>query len=477
MEKKVRMGLEVHCQLTSLKTKLFCACPADYRDSEPNSHICPICGGLPGTLPTLNRRAIKDALKVAITLHSTPSDHMTFYRKNYFYPDMPKNFQISQYDKAGGVPLAVGGYVSLTDEKTIRIKRIHLEEDPAKLVYEGTITSSAYTLVDYNRAGVALTEIVTEPDMNSPKEARDFLQRLRSILEHIGVCDGSLEGSMRCDANISLSGGRRVEIKNISSFKEVERALSFEITRQNSLLSRRIEVETETRHWDEVRRVTVSLRVKEEEKDYRYFPEPDLPPVVITRQMLREAEAEIPELPDHRERRFIKNYGLSPQIAKVLISDKVLADFFEEAIKLQNHPRMIGGWLAVDVIGYKNRSNSEFKALKVTPKHLSELARLVEEGKVSESAAKGVLMECLAVGTMPAEVISRKGLAVMSDMDDLMKIVGKIFEQNEGAVRDALTNPNTVNFLVGQVMKETRGKADPLVANQAVKECLSKMKP
>jgi len=267
----VKIGLEVHVQLTSLKTKLFCGCSSDYRGKEPNTLVCPVCLGLPGSLPVLNRKAVEYAVMAALALNCKLSNRMLFFRKNYFYPDLPKNFQITQYDRAGGVPLAKDGYLYIEHEgrrKKIRISRVHLEEDPGRLVHLGPIDHSPYTLVDYNRSGIALLEIVTEPDIRSPREARVFLQKLRSILEHLGIFDGSLEGSLRCDANISLAGGTRVEVKNISSFKEVERALSFEITRQKGLLEKGIAVKRETRHWDETRRVTVSLRTKETEQDY-----------------------------------------------------------------------------------------------------------------------------------------------------------------------------------------------------------------
>jgi aspartyl-tRNA(Asn)/glutamyl-tRNA(Gln) amidotransferase subunit B len=276
--------------------------------------------GFPGTLPTLNRRSVEEAVKVALALNSKVSERMLFYRKNYYYPDMPKNFQITQYDKAEGVPLAIGGLVDIGGART-RIRRVQLEEDPAKLVYEGTISSSMYTLVDHNRAGIALLEIVTEPDLKSPKHARSFLQKLRSILEHLGVCDGTLEGAMRCDANVSIGGGKRVEIKNISSFKEVERALSFEITRQKTLLRGKNRTEMETRHWDDSRRVTVSLRVKEEEEDYRYFPEPDLLPVIISRREVEIIKSKMPELPDARRQRFIRQYELSKYDAEDLTTE------------------------------------------------------------------------------------------------------------------------------------------------------------
>ncbi|TLN15038.1 Asp-tRNA(Asn)/Glu-tRNA(Gln) amidotransferase subunit GatB, partial [bacterium] len=315
---KVKIGLEVHCQLTNLKSKLFCSCSADYRQSGPNTHICPVCMGVPGTLPIVNRKAVDDAVLIALALNMEISPKTLFYRKNYFYPDMPKNFQISQYDKAGGIPIAKSGSIQLDGGKIVHITRLQLEEDPGKLSYEGTIETSRAALVDYNRAGIALVEIVTEPDMSSPREARIFLQKLRSILEHLSVSSGELEGSMRCDANISIAGGTRVEIKNISSFKEVERALNFEITRQRNLLRKGMRVGREARHWDETRRITISLRVKEEEEDYRYFPEPDLVPVVITPEQIESEKAAMPELPESHKERLMAQYGISQQNAEVL---------------------------------------------------------------------------------------------------------------------------------------------------------------
>ncbi|MEM2339447.1 MAG: Asp-tRNA(Asn)/Glu-tRNA(Gln) amidotransferase subunit GatB, partial [Nitrososphaerales archaeon] len=356
-EDLVKIGLEVHCQLTKLKSKLFCSCSADYRGKEPNTNICPVCFGIPGALPVLNEKALKYALMVALALNAKVSERTLFYRKNYFYPDMPKNFQISQYDKAGGIPLAVGGRLIINGNKIINIRRIHLEEDTGKLSYEGTIESSNVTYIDYNRAGIALMEIVTEPDMNSPKEARLFLQKLSSILEHLGVCDPSLEGAVRCDANISFGGGKRVEIKNISSFKEVERALRFEITRQRSLVSKGIDVKSETRHWDDVRRVTFSLRLKEEEGDYRYFPEPDLVPIEISNEMIQQVLSEMPELPEARKKRFINQYDLSSQTAEVLTSRKILADLFEESVRFYPNPREISNWLASDLLAYLSDTN------------------------------------------------------------------------------------------------------------------------
>lgn len=474
-ELKVKIGLEVHCQITSLKTKLFCSCSADYRGKEPNSLICPICMGIPGTLPVLNEKALDYAIMVALALNSTISKKMLFFRKNYFYPDMPKNFQISQYDKAGGVPLAVNGYIKLENGKKIRIRRIQLEEDPAKLVYEGTIETSTCTLIDYNRAGIALIEIVTEPDMDSPEEARKFLQKLQSILEHLGVSDSTLEGSMRCDANISLAGGQRVEIKNISSFKEVERALNFEIARQKSLIEKGIKVERETRHWDDVRRVTITLRVKEEEQDYRYFPEPDLVPIVITEDRIERIKKAMPELPDARKDRFIKDYGISIQNAEVLISDKLLADFFEECLKHYYNPKEISNWLVGDFLWYMREMGLSIKELKISPIHIAEMVKKIDEGIISGKIAKTILQEMMRTGEMPEKIIKEKGLEKISDREYISTIVDKIFKENEKAVKDALKDEKAINYLIGQLMKATKGKVDPVLANEIVREKLLRL--
>ena len=274
----VKIGLEIHCQLTGLKSKLFCPCSADYRGKDANTNVCPICLGLPGTLPLLNKKALEYATMISLVLNCKTPSTAAFYRKNYFYPDLPKNFQITQYNAHEISSIGVDGYLEF-DSKKVRIRRVQLEEDPGRLVYEGSMETSLYALVDYNRAGVTLVEIVTEPDFDDPKDVRFFLNKLASILEHLGVCDTRLEGAVRCDVNVSLTGGRKVEIKNINSFKEVEKAIMFEISRQKSLGMKGMEVRSETRHWDDARRVTIQSRVKEEEQDYRYFPEPDIPAV------------------------------------------------------------------------------------------------------------------------------------------------------------------------------------------------------
>jgi len=471
---KIKIGLEVHCQLTNLRTKLFCSCPSDYRGKEPNATICPVCMGIPGSLPVLNAKALDYAAMVALALNTRLADQMVFFRKNYFYPDMPKNFQITQYDRAGGLPLATDGYV-VVGESRIRIRRLQLEEDPAKLSYEGTIDASKATFVDYNRAGIALIEIVTEPDIESPREARMFLQKLRSILEHLEISDGELEGSMRCDANISYAGGTRVEIKNISSFKEVERALKFEMTRQRGLFGRGLKVERETRHWDELRRITVSLRVKEEEQDYRYFPEPDLAPVKFSDEWIGEIKKRLPELPDVRKQRFVRDWDVPEQNADVLTGDKSLADFFEECVSLHPRPKEISNWLVGDLLAYLHGRDLELKNTKITPQHIVSMLKMVEGRTISGKIAKAVLEEMICNGKMPHEIVEERGLKAILDVGQLDRLTEKIFLDNPNAVREALSNEKVANYLVGQLMKATQGKAEPSLANRVVRERLSKL--
>ncbi|MGD9131035.1 MAG: Asp-tRNA(Asn)/Glu-tRNA(Gln) amidotransferase subunit GatB [Candidatus Bathyarchaeota archaeon] len=476
---QVRIGLEVHVQLTSLETKLFCGCSSDYKGNDPNSLTCPICLGIPGALPVLNEKAVEYAVMAALALNCTISERMFFFRKNYYYPDMPKNFQISQYDKAGGVPLAVDGFLDIDagkKRKRIRIGRVHMEEDPGRLVHQGAIDTSPYTLVDYNRAGISLIEIVTEPDLDSPKEARIFLQKLRSIMEHLGIFSGKLEGSMRCDANISLIGGTRVEVKNISSFKEVERALGFEIMRQKNLVKQGVAVKLETRHWDETRRVTVSLRTKEEEHDYRYFPEPDLVPVVVTKDFIEEVKGEMPELPDARIHRFVDTYNLPKYDAEVLVSDKSLADFFERSVQLYSRPKEISNWMMSDLLRNLYESNLELTESKITPEYLVEMIKLIEEGVISGKIGKRILPEMVLTGKPPSQIIEEKGLVKIASRDTLQDVVETVFKENKQCVEDALADENAVHFLVGQLMRATKGKADPQLANQLIREKLESIK-
>ena len=476
---QVRIGLEVHVQFTSLKTKLFCGCSSNYKGEDPNTLTCPVCLGIPGSLPVLNEKAVEYAVMAALALNCKISERMFFFRKNYYYPDMPKNFQISQYDQAGGVPLAVDGFLDIDSgkkRKRIRIGRVHLEEDPGRLVHQGAIDTSPYTLVDYNRAGITLLEVVTDPGLDSPKEARIFLQKLRSIFEHLGIFSGRLEGSMRCDANISLIGGTRVEVKNISSFKEVERALGFEIMRQKNLVKRGVAVKLETRHWDETRRVTVSLRTKEEEHDYRYFPEPDLVPIVITKDLITEVEGKMPELPDARINRFIEEYNLPRYDAEVLVSDKALADFFEKSVQLYSRPKEISNWMMSDLLRNLYENNLELTESKITPEHLVEMIKLIEKGLISGKIGKKILPKIVLNGKHPSQIIEEKGLMKIASRGALQDVVEKVFKENKKCVEDALADENAVHFLVGQLMRATKGKADPQLANQMIQEKLNSIK-
>lgn len=471
----VVIGLEVHCQLTNLRTKLFCGCSADYRGDLPNTHLCPVCLGMPGSLPVVNRKSVDDAMMVALALKSEIAERSLFFRKNYYYPDMPKNFQITQYDQAGGIPIASGGVISIQvnhENKLVRIRRIQLEEDPAKLVHLGSIDTSPYTLVDYNRAGIALLEIITEPDLKSSKEARVFLQKLRSILEHLEVSDGRLEGAMRCDANISIKKGKRVEIKNISSFKEVEKALNFEIARQRAMTNRGLKVEMETRHWDDVKRVTISLRTKEAEHDYRYFPEPDLVPVEISKEKIAEISEIIPELPDARHDRFVKMYKIPSYDAGVLTSDKALADFFEECIRLYPDAKEISNWMMTDLLRWLHEKDIEIEEAKVTPQYLVEMIRLIDDGTISGKIAKSVLPEMINTGKTPSEIVAEKGLLRIASRKDIEELADRVLTENPKAVQDVAVDEKAVHYLIGQLMRLTKGKADPQLANQIIKEKL-----
>ncbi|MCC6013251.1 MAG: Asp-tRNA(Asn)/Glu-tRNA(Gln) amidotransferase subunit GatB [Candidatus Verstraetearchaeota archaeon] len=479
MMNDIKIGLEVHCQLTNLKTKLFCSCSSDYRNKPPNSNVCVICLGHPGTLPKPNKKAIEFAIMAGLALKSKINERVLFSRKNYFYVDMNKNFQISMYETKNSPPICSGGYLDISYEgriKRIRIRRIQLEEDPARLVHIGPIDVSPCTLVDYNRAGIALLEVVTEPDISTPKEARIFLQKLRSVFEHIGIFDGSLEGAMRCDANISIKGEARVEIKNISSFKEVERALNYEILRQMNLINKGEKVLRETRHWDEIRKVTISLREKEEEYDYRYFPEPDIPPIHITQELIESIKLKMPELPDERAERFTKVYGIPQYDANILVSQKALADFFEECVKLFNEPKTISNWIISDLLGVLNNRGLEIQESKITPIAMVEMLKMIKDGIISGKIGKIILPEIVETGKMPSQIVKEKNMIRISDEDLIRKIVEEVFRENEKAVKDALVNENAINFLIGQVMKKTRGRGDPKLVNEIIRSKIKELK-
>ncbi|MEN3036501.1 MAG: Asp-tRNA(Asn)/Glu-tRNA(Gln) amidotransferase subunit GatB [Candidatus Methanosuratincola petrocarbonis] len=475
----VVIGIEVHCQLNRLRTKLFCGCSTDYRGKEPNTNVCEVCLGHPGSLPRPNAKAVELAVMVGLALNSRISERTSFYRKNYYYVDMGKNFQISMYETKGSKTICEGGFIDInvgSSRKRVRITRIQLEEDPAKLVHIGPIDLSPYTLVDYNRAGMALLEIVTEPDMSSPREARLFLQKLRSIMEHIGAFDGGMEGAMRCDANISIKGGTRVEIKNISSFKEVERALNFEISRQRSLLEKGERVRRETRHWDEVRKVTISLREKEEEHDYRYFPEPDIPPITISSEFIEKVKGKMPELPDARAERFVREYGLPQYDAQVLTAEKRLADFFEEAARLFGEPKTVSNWIMSDLLGVLHEKGLGIEDARISPASFAGMLKMIRDGTISGKIGKIILPMLVTSGKSAEEVVRENGMTRIADREAIEKVVEEVFSENPKAVSDALSDEKAAHFLVGQVMRKTRGKGDPELVNLCIRERLVRLR-
>ncbi|MCC6057972.1 MAG: Asp-tRNA(Asn)/Glu-tRNA(Gln) amidotransferase subunit GatB [Desulfurococcaceae archaeon] len=475
---EVKIGLEIHVQLTSLKTKLFCPTPSNYRGEEPNTYVCPVCLGLPGTLPVVNKKAIEYAIALALALNCEINDKLVFVRKHYFYPDLPKNYQISQYDGPGFSSIARNGYVKIFVDgksKIVRIRRINIEEDPGKIHYIGSIETSPYSLVDYNRSGIALLEIVTEPDIESPKEARAFLDKLIAILEYLGITDTSREGAFRVDANISVAGGSRVEIKNIGSIKEVEKALTYEIIRQKNIVGKGGEVKRETRHWDSSKGVTVPLRSKEFEEDYRYFPDPDLPPMIITKTFIESVAKSLPELPDSRIERFIKQYELDEYRATVLVLIKWLADFFEECAKLYNNYKKLADLLITDFLRWVKEFNLSPRELKVQSIHIVKLLQYLDKGVISIKMLKESLPRIVKEG-IDIDKLVAEGYTKLDDEIVIEKIVREVMAENPKAVKDALENPKAVNYLVGMVMKKTRGRADPNKTVEIVKRLLDEIR-
>jgi aspartyl-tRNA(Asn)/glutamyl-tRNA(Gln) amidotransferase subunit B len=466
----VIIGLEVHCQLNTA-TKLFCGCSTDYRDDGPNTHVCPICLGLPGALPRVNARAVEYALRVAKALNCRILEQSEFARKNYFYPDLPKGFQITQYDK----PLAVEGYIEIEGEeggeKRVRITRVHMEEDPGRLVHVGGADRPRYSLVDYNRSGVPLIEIVTEPDLRSPKEARRLLNGLRATLEYLGVFDGDKEGSLRVDANISIQGNERAEVKNISSYKGVEKALTYEITRQRNAIRRGQRIERETRHFHEGRGITTSARSKEMEHDYRYFPEPDLRPLCVQGWA---DKIVLPELPAARRQRFMQQYGVSINHARTLTGDLRLADFYERIAGVD--PALAATWVADTLLGELNYRGIGVNSL--LPEHFMELLMLIKQGTVTDRSGVEILRTMLDESMRgegierPREIMSRLALDKTA-CDVFCEVIREVIAANPQAVADYRNGKKEAfNFLIGQVMRKTRGKADPKELNQLLIETI-----
>jgi aspartyl-tRNA(Asn)/glutamyl-tRNA(Gln) amidotransferase subunit B len=470
------IGLEVHAQLKT-KSKVFCGCSTEF-GASPNDHVCPVCVGMPGVLPVLNKAVAACAIKAGVALNCTISSVTKFDRKNYFYPDLPKGYQISQYDQ----PICKSGHLMLMDKK-IRIHRAHIEEDAGKLVHAGAVGlhGSDYSLVDYNRSGVPLLEIVSEPDIGSPEEARQYLVELRTILRYIDVCDGNLEeGSFRCDANVSIRPvgskelGTRTEIKNMNSFKAVQRAIQSEIERQTELLDSGERVVQQTRLWDEKGQTTHPMRSKEEAHDYRYFPEPDLVPLAIDRAWVDELARELPELPEARRKRYVEECGIPGDDAVILAESKELSDFFDDALKAGASPKFAANSLVGPTIAYLKENHKEFSETKVTAKNIADLSKSVSDSVISSTGAKQLLLDLLVTPGDVTTIISERGLAQISDESGLRSSVSEILNKYPDQVSDYRGGKTKVRqFFFGEVMKVTKGKANPSVVNKLLDELLA----
>src|SRR2546422_6861568 len=481
------IGLEIHVQLLTA-SKMFCACPVTF-GAPPNTLVCPVCLGLPGSLPVLNRKAVDLGLRTAVALGCTAQPTSQFHRKNYYYPDLPKNYQITQYRYKVHPPLATDGSLEIPSEgnpvpggtgrRRIGVRRVHLEEDTGRLVHAEQHGRIRYSLIDFNRSGVPLMEIVTEPELRSPQEARTFLARLRAVLQAIEVSTGKMEeGSLRCDANVSLRRpgaelGIRTEVKNMNSLRSVERALAYEVQRQRAVLDRGQPVRQETRHWDEHRGITFSSRTKEEAQDYRYFPEPDLVPIDVAPQWVAQIRASLPELPEAKRRRYVEAYGLSEYDADLLTSSEALARFFEETVRLFPHPKAVCNWLVGDMTAYLNAAGKEIDELPVTPVHLAELLQLIERGAISGRTAKEILGEMLAQGRRPELIVAERGVAQISDEVSLGRLVDEVLTEHPEPVSEVRAGKTqALTFLVGQVMKKSRGRANPALVHRLPREKL-----
>jgi len=475
MQYEAIIGMEVHAELLT-QSKMFCRCSANFFGAEPNTLTCPVCTGMPGVLPVINQKAVEYALMTALALNCEIAQDSVFSRKNYFYPDLPKAYQISMYD----LPLSRNGWLEIEvdgQSKRIGIERVHLEEDTAKLSHvEG------HSLVDFNRSGVPLLEIVSRPDMRSADEAYAYLTRLRQILRYLGVSSGDMEkGAMRCEANISLRPagstgyGTKVEIKNLNSFRSVKLALDYEIQRQSRILDEGGRIEQVTMGWDESRGMTVVQRSKEYAHDYRYFPEPDLPPLSISRAWVEEIRSKLPELPEARRGRFMAEYGLSAYDASVLTADKAIADYFEACVKAYPQAKTVSNWITGELFRLLKETETEIEAVKVTPAALAGLLTLVEKGTINQNTAKTVLDEMFRSGRAAAEIVAEKGLAQISDADELSRIVDQIIaaSPDEVAQYQAGKEP-LLGWFVGQVMKATQGKANPQLVTGLLKEKLQR---
>lgn len=470
------IGLEIHAELKT-NTKIFCSCSTEF-GAKPNENTCPICLGIPGTLPVLNEEVVNLAIKAGRAVNCTINNYNKMDRKNYFYPDLTKNYQTSQYD----LPMCVNGMVNFTyegKEVSVRISRIHIEEDAGKLVH---LEDEPVSLIDYNRAGVPLVEIVTEPDLRSPGEAAAFMRELKGILEYAEISDCRMEqGSIRCDANISIRTygqeeyGTKVEIKNINSFREVQKALEKEEKRQKELYQYKEEykIKQETRRWDAGKGKTLSMRSKEEAHDYRYFTEPDLTPIIIPQEKVDTIEKSLPEMPIEKRARFVKEYGINEKEASIIIGSKVLAGFYEEIVKEGGNPKTASNYILGDLLRLLNANNMEPEYIKISPKNLVDLFKIIEEGKISNTAGKEVFKEMFESNRPVLEIIEEKGLSQISCSDEIEKLVDEVLNNNPKSIEDFKAGKiKAVGFLMGQVMKASKGKANPQVAKQMIEEKL-----
>jgi aspartyl-tRNA(Asn)/glutamyl-tRNA(Gln) amidotransferase subunit B len=475
------IGIECHVEL-STATKMFCGC-ANTFGSPPNTNVCEVCLGHPGTLPVPNEKAIEYIIRIGLALDCRIAPYSLFHRKNYFYPDMPKNFQISQYD----LPICIDGHLDIEEEgerQRIGITRVHMEEDTGKTTHAGTtgrIHGAEYALEDYNRAGVPLVEVVSEPDIRNPEQARAYLTELRSTLESLGVSDVRMEeGSLRCDANISLRPvgqqelGTKVEIKNLNSIRSLERALRFEQTRQADALTRGERLVQETRHWDENRGVTSSMRSKEFAFDYRYFPEPDLSPLEPDPEWVERLRSELPELPAARRARFERDHGLEPRLAALVGTEASSARYFEQAVALGADPTAAANWMTGDLSALLNASRTELSTSPITPRHLADLVKLVTNDEISSAGAKTALAQAFSTGEDIGAIVEAKGLRQVSDSSALDAVIDEVIAENPGPVEQFRKGKEGVlGFLVGQVMRKTNGSANPKVAGDLLRQRLA----
>jgi len=472
MEFEAVIGLEVHAQMLT-ETKIFCGCLTRF-GSEPNTQTCPICIGMPGVLPVLNKKALEFAIKTGLAMNCNISAFSRFARKNYFYPDLPKGYQISQYE----LPICDRGWVEIVVEgkpKRIGITRIHMEEDAGKNIHDPGAVAS---YVDLNRAGVPLMEIVSEPDIRSPKEAAEYMKTLRTILRYIGVCDGNMEqGSLRCDANVSIREvgstefGTKVEVKNINSFRFVEKALEYEIKRQIKAVRSGEKIIQETRLWDSASGTTQSMRTKEEAHDYRYFPEPDLVPIKVPLEWIDEIRNSLPELPDAKRKRFLSEYGLPEYDAELLTSEPALANWYEDAVR--GRPKAVSNWIMTELLRLLNETGTDIENCPVRPEGLAQLLNLIEKGTISGKLAKTVFEEMFKTKKSPEIIVKEKGLFQITDISAITKAVDEVIEKNPKEVeRYKAGERKLLGFFVGEVMKLTKGKANPAQVNEEIKKRL-----